>query len=158
MTLHTTTVATPAGPLVLVARGEVLVAAGFTTADALAARLGAERLMRADLGALAAVVRAYVDGELTALDDLPVEQPGGAFRQAAWKAIRAVPAGQTITYAELAAAAGSPNAVRAAGSACAVNLVAPVVPCHRVVRTGGGLGGYAYGLPVKQWLLDHERS
>jgi methylated-DNA-[protein]-cysteine S-methyltransferase len=85
-----------------------------------------------------------------------VDQPGGTFRQAAWKAMRAVPPGEVITYAELAARAGNPGAVRAAGSACAQNRVAPIVPCHRIVRTGGGLGGYYYGLPVKEWLLAHE--
>ena len=67
-----------------------------------------------------------------------------------------VPAGSTATYAELAAAAGSPAAVRAAGSACARNLLAPFVPCHRVLRTGGALGGYRYGLAVKDELLRHE--
>jgi methylated-DNA-[protein]-cysteine S-methyltransferase len=101
---------------------------------------------------------AYFDGDVTAMDVLPVEQPGGAFRQAALKVRREVPAGQVITYAELAARAGNPGAVRAAGSACAQNMVAPIVPCHRIVRTGGSLGGYYYGLSVKDWLLAHERG
>ena len=63
-----------------------------------------------------------------------------------------------LTYAELAAAAGSPRAVRAAGQAMARNPVPIVVPCHRVLRTGGGLGGYGGGLDVKRWLLDLERG
>jgi methylated-DNA-[protein]-cysteine S-methyltransferase len=92
------------------------------------------------------------------MDTLPVAQPGGAFRQAAWKVMREVPAGEVISYAELAARAGNPDAVRAAGSACATNMVAPIVPCHRIVRTGGALGGYYYGLGVKEWLLAHERG
>jgi methylated-DNA-[protein]-cysteine S-methyltransferase len=71
--------------------------------------------------------------------------------------MRRVPAGETISYTKLAAEAGNPKAVRAAGSACAQNLIAPIVPCHRVLRTDGSLGGYYYGLPAKQWLLAHER-
>jgi methylated-DNA-[protein]-cysteine S-methyltransferase len=70
--------------------------------------------------------------------------------------MRAIAPGSTATYAELAAAAGSPTAVRAAGSACARNLVAPFVPCHRVLRSGGTLGGYYYGLDAKRVLLAHE--
>ena len=64
---------------------------------------------------------------------------------------------KTVSYTELATLAGSPAAMRAAGQACARNLIIPIVPCHRVVRRDGTLGGYAYGLPVKQQLLDHER-
>jgi methylated-DNA-[protein]-cysteine S-methyltransferase len=159
MTLDATTLDTPIGPLSLLARDDVLVAAGFAPATDLAARLDDERLVgRRDLGRLSASVTAYLAGELTAIDDLPVDQPGGAFTQAAWKVMREVPAGQTLTYAELAARAGNPAAVRAAGSACARNLIAPIVPCHRIVRTGGALGGYYYGLPAKRWLLAHERG
>src|SRR5207342_3389453 len=99
---------------------------------------------------------AYVAGDLAALDAVPVRQPGGPFLQEAWRVMRQIPAGTTWTYAELAAKAGRPSAVRAAGGACAHNLVAPFVPCHRVLRTGGSLGGYYYGLDVKQWLLTHE--
>jgi len=72
--------------------------------------------------------------------------------------MRTIPAGRTWTYARLAAEAGRPTAVRAAGSGCARNLLAPIVPCHRVVRSGGGLGGYFYGLDVKRWLLQHESA
>lgn len=160
MDLRATTLPTPVGPLALLARDEVLVAAGFAPVDALAARLPdapATRPLR-DLGGLSAALQAYLGGDLAALDGLPVEQPGGAFRQAAWAAMRAVPAGRTASYAEIATAAGSPRAVRAAGSACAANLVAPVVPCHRVVRGDGSLGGYGYGLTTKRWLLGHERA
>ena len=78
--------------------------------------------------------------------------------QDAWLAMRRIAPGSTLTYAELAAAAGRPAAVRAAGSACARNLVAPFVPCHRVVRTGGTLGGYYYGLDVKSALLRTEQE
>jgi methylated-DNA-[protein]-cysteine S-methyltransferase len=159
MTIDATTLATPVGELSLLARDDVLIAAGFASVATMAGRLDDERLtVRRDLGRLSAAVSAYFDGDLRALDDLPVAQPGGDFHQAAWKVMREVAAGETITYAELAARAGNPKAIRAAGSACARNLIAPIVPCHRVLRTGGALGGYYYGLPTKQWLLTHERT
>lgn len=101
-------------------------------------------------------VSAYVDGDLAALDSVEVLQAGGAFMQDAWIALRTVSAGTTTSYTGLAALAGRPSAVRAAGSACAKNLVAPFVPCHRILRTDGSLGGYYYGLPVKAALLAHE--
>jgi methylated-DNA-[protein]-cysteine S-methyltransferase len=160
MTINATTLATPVGELTLLARDDTLVAAGFTTVEALAVRLATpaeEFVHRRDLGRLSGAVSAYLAGDPDALDDLPVSQPGGDFVQAAWKVMREVPAGTTISYAELAARAGRPQAIRAAGSACARNLVAPIVPCHRIVRTDGSLGGYYYGLATKRWLLDHER-
>jgi methylated-DNA-[protein]-cysteine S-methyltransferase len=159
MTIDATTLTTPIGELSLLARDDVLVAAGFATPESMAARLNDEPLVLCDdLGRLSAAVSAYFAGDLRALDDLPVSQPGGDFQQAAWKIMREVPPGETITYAELAARVGNPKAVRAAGSACARNLIAPIVPCHRILRTGGTLGGYYYGLPTKEWLLAHERA
>jgi methylated-DNA-[protein]-cysteine S-methyltransferase len=159
MTLEATTIKTPVGPLSLIGRDGVAVAAGFGTVEEITARLDdADVRDVRDLGRLSKAVKAYFDGDVTALDDLPVEQPGGEFFQAAWKVMRDVPAGETINYAELAERAGRPRAVRAAGSACARNLIAPIVPCHRIVRTGGTLGGYYYGLGAKQWLLAHERK
>jgi methylated-DNA-[protein]-cysteine S-methyltransferase len=158
MTIDATILTTPIGELSLLSRDDVLVAAGFAPPEAMAARLADEPLVvRRDLGRLSAALTAYFDGDLGALDDLPVSQPGGDFHQAAWKVMREVPAGETITYAELAGRVGNPRAVRAAGSACARNLIAPIVPCHRIVRTGGALGGYYYGLGAKEWLLAHER-
>jgi methylated-DNA-[protein]-cysteine S-methyltransferase len=85
-----------------------------------------------------------------------VRQPGAAFSQAAWKAMRKIAPGKTWSYSDLAEKAGSAAAVRAAGSACANNAIMLVVPCHRVVKTGGALGNYAYGVEKKQWLLSHE--
>jgi methylated-DNA-[protein]-cysteine S-methyltransferase len=159
MTLDATTISTPIGELSLLARDDVIVAAGFATPETMAARMPDEALViHDDLGRLSSALTAYFDGELTALDDLPVSQPGGDFHQAAWKVMREVSPGETITYAELASRAGNPKAVRAAGSACARNLIAPIVPCHRIVRTGGSLGGYYYGLSTKDWLLAHERG
>jgi methylated-DNA-[protein]-cysteine S-methyltransferase len=159
MTLQASTLSTPTGDLAMIARDDVIVAAGFASIEAMAARLPDEPLVvRRDLGRMSAAMTAYFGGDLQAMDDLPVEQPGGDFHQAAWKVMREVAPGETITYAELAARAGKPTAIRAAGSACARNLIAPIVPCHRILRTGGALGGYYYGLPTKEWLLAHERA
>ena len=98
----------------------------------------------------------YFAGDINALNGISVRQPGAQFSQAAWKAMRRVKAGKTISYADLADHSGSKAAVRAAGSACAKNAIALVVPCHRIVKTGGSLGNYAYGLNKKEWLLHHE--
>jgi len=87
---------------------------------------------------------------------IPLDVKGTAFQEACWKALREIPAGETRTYAQIAAAAGNPRAVRAAGSANARNNVAVLIPCHRVIRTGGDLGGYAYGLDIKRELLKRE--
>jgi methylated-DNA-[protein]-cysteine S-methyltransferase len=160
MTIEATTLTTPIGELSLLARDGAIIAAGFASIEEMAARVPDEPVVRRpDLGRLSAAVAAYFAGDVTALDDVPVDQPGGPFFNAAWTVMREIPAGETISYAELAARAGGPRAVRAAGSACARNLIAPIVPCHRVVRTGDGaqLGGYYYGLSTKQWLLAHER-
>jgi len=154
------TVPSPAGDLAVLVHDDVLVSCGFGTPDEQYARLRTSSPLRRvnDLGAFSAALSAYFAGDLTAMNDLPVHQRGGPFQQAAWKVMREIPPGTTITYTELATRAGSPRAARAAGSACAVNLIAPVVPCHRVLRGGGALGGYAYGLSRKEWLLAHERD
>jgi methylated-DNA-[protein]-cysteine S-methyltransferase len=161
---------TPAGDLNLVVRDDgTVLAAGYGPLDDLVMRwrlsgqsaTAAVEIRRVDLDALPASVvdalRRYADDEIGALDGVPVEQPGGGFYQAAWEAMRRIPPGTTVTYTELAAMAGRPAAVRAAGTACARNLVAPFVPCHRIVRTDGSLGGYAYGLEAKKALLAHEK-
>jgi methylated-DNA-[protein]-cysteine S-methyltransferase len=100
----------------------------------------------------------YFLGDIAAINGITVRQPGAPFSQAAWKAMRKVKGGKVISYADLADNAGSPAAVRAAGSACAKNAIALVVPCHRIVKTGGALGNYAYGLSKKEWLLRHENA
>lgn len=88
--------------------------------------------------------------------DLPLDVQGTAFQEAVWQALRETPAGETRTYAELAAAAGNPKAVRAAGTACGTNPVAVVVPCHRAQRSDGTMGGYAYGVDRKIALRTRE--
>ncbi len=90
--------------------------------------------------------------------DLPVDVAGTAFQQAVWAALSDIPAGETRTYGQVAAAVGRPAAVRAAGTACGDNSLAVLIPCHRVLRTDGTLGGYAYGLERKASLLDRERA
>ena len=100
----------------------------------------------------------YFAGDIDAINGISVRQPGAPFSQAAWKALRNVKGGKVLSYADLADRAGSPAAVRAAGSACAKNAIALVVPCHRIVKTGGALGNYAYGLSKKEWLLRHENA
>ena len=87
---------------------------------------------------------------------IPLDVKGTVFQEACWKALREIPPGETRTYAEIAAAAGNARAVRAAGRANARNNVAVLIPCHRVIRTGGDLGGYAYGLDIKRELLKRE--
>ena len=159
MTLHATTMATPTGDFSLVVDDGTIVAAGFCPVSDLADRLHEEVEVVDDLGPVSRAMERYFAGELTAFDDLPVQQKGTAHQQAVWKALRDIPAGEPVTYGELTARLGmAPGASRSVGTACGANLIAPIVPCHRVVRTGGGLGGYYYGLPTKQWLLDHEST
>lgn len=113
-------------------------------------------LVEGDLGAVGEAVRAYHDGDLSAIDGVPVRQRSGAFLEHAWDVLRAVPAGAPVTYTEYAAKAGRPAAVRAAASACARNAAALFVPCHRVLRSDGTLGGFRWGTDLKRNLLTHE--
>jgi methylated-DNA-[protein]-cysteine S-methyltransferase len=160
--MNTATVATPTGPLTIVEADGRVRAAGFTTDVGLLLsvvhpKLRATPRPRADLGAITRAARAYFDGDLTAIDDVPVEQhTDGEFLDHAWHILRQVKAGQPVTYTEFARLAGRPLAVRAAAAACARNAVALFVPCHRILRLDGGFGGYRWGIPVKRWLLDHE--
>ncbi|KPL67114.1 6-O-methylguanine DNA methyltransferase [Erythrobacter sp. SG61-1L] len=105
------------------------------------------------LGRVIAVVEAPGGGQ-----DIPLDVKGTAFQEAVWRELRRIPAGETRSYAEIAAAAGNPKAVRAAGGANGANNVAVLIPCHRVVRTDGSIGGYAYGTAIKQELLARERG
>lgn len=104
----------------------------------------------------AGVARAYYRGDLTAIDAVAVRQHGTALQQAGWQALRRITPGTPLTYSEFATALGNPQAVRAAASICARNAPALFVPCHRVLRSDGSLGGFAWGLEVKQRLLERE--
>jgi AraC family transcriptional regulator of adaptative response/methylated-DNA-[protein]-cysteine methyltransferase len=90
--------------------------------------------------------------------DLPLDVLGTAFQQAVWRELTRIPAGESLSYTQLAAKAGKPGAARAAGSACGANAVAVLIPCHRAKRGDGSLGGFAYGLERKRSLLDREAS
>jgi methylated-DNA-[protein]-cysteine S-methyltransferase len=105
---------------------------------------------------LAERLRAYFDGNLDALADLDLDLRGTAFQRDVWSALRRIPPGETVSYRDIAEAVGRPDATRAVGNAVGSNPVAIVVPCHRVIRTSGGLGGFGGGLDRKRWLLAHE--
>jgi len=155
------TLATPIGKLNLIADEHVLLGANLSHIKALTDSLGADDSIReiksvAKIPVLSQLIEDYFDGDISALNSIRVRQPGASFSQEAWKAMKKVKPGSVISYSDLAARAGSPAAVRAAGSACAKNAIILVVPCHRIVKTGGALGNYAYGLNKKEWLLRHE--
>ena len=157
-------VATPVGEVLLVTDGEGAVRAlDFADSEARMTRLLARHAPGALVveGRAPARVRGAVEdwfaGDLTALDGLTVRTGGTAFQRTVWAALRAIPAGETRSYGQLAAAIGSPKAVRAAGLANGQNPVAVIVPCHRVIGANGSLTGYAGGLERKRWLLEHER-
>ncbi|MFI9011366.1 methylated-DNA--[protein]-cysteine S-methyltransferase [Actinosynnema sp. NPDC053489] len=160
---HVSTVDTPISPFTAVVAPDGAVLASGWTADVddllpqVSPSLRPTTLAhRRDLGAVTKAVRAYHAGELDAIVDIPVRQRGGAFLERAWEALRAVPAGKPVSYAEHALLAGRPAAVRAAASACARNAATLFVPCHRVIRTGGAPGNFRWGADVKRWLLAHE--
>ena len=100
-------------------------------------------------------LRAYFAGELREFD-VPLALDGTEFQRKVWAALRKIPYGKTISYAELARRVGQPGAARAVGSANGRNPVGLIVPCHRVIAADGTLGGYGGGLDRKRWLLDHE--
>jgi methylated-DNA-[protein]-cysteine S-methyltransferase len=152
---------TPVGELFLVSDEHILLAAGFRNFKDLFARMDSADQKREaksvkNIPIITDLIKDYFDGDLTALGGIKVRQPGAEFSQEVWKAMRKIPVGKTWSYSDLAGRAGSPSAVRAAGTACARNLIAPIIPCHRVIKTGGALGNYGYGLEVKDWLLRHE--
>ena len=121
------------------------------------------RFPKAEIVAGGRALEDLVKGAIAAIEnpaqmpDLPLDVAGTTFQQAIWNELRRIPAGETRTYADIAAAVGKPKAVRAAGSANGANNVAVLIPCHRVIRTDGTLGGYAYGLERKEKLLNAER-
>ncbi len=103
-------------------------------------------------------IRAYLMGNIAAIDDIPVNTGGTDFQKSCWQLLRKIPAGETWTYGQMARMLGNPKAVRAVGMANSLNPVGIVVPCHRVIGANGKLTGYASGLSVKQWLLEHESA
>lgn len=154
------TVATPDGPFTIVESDGVVLASGWTgdpaaILDRLRPAARPARVVDGRSDAAGAVA-AYYAGDLAAIDAVPVRQAGTALQSAGWDALRGIAPGEPLTYTGFAAALGSPGAVRAAASICARNAAALFVPCHRVLRTGGALGGFAWGVEVKERLLARE--
>jgi len=152
---------TPIGMMQLIADEHVLLGASFGSLDTVIDSLdGIDAKQKINavkrIPVISDLIDDYFDGDIEAINSIAVRQPGAPFSQAAWKAMRKIKAGKVISYTDLASRSGSPAAVRAAGTACAKNAIVLVVPCHRVVKTGGALGNYAYGLEKKEWLLHHE--
>jgi methylated-DNA-[protein]-cysteine S-methyltransferase len=161
------TVPTPTGPFTVLATrdadGREAVLASGWTADPGELLLLVHRSLRPEsvtAGTPAALdaVEAFLAGDVTAIDPVPVRQVSGPFLTEAWGVLRTVPAGSPDSYAAFAARCGRPAAIRAAAQACARNAAALFVPCHRVLGSDGGLGGFRWGTPVKRWLLDHEAA
>ena len=159
-----TTVHSPLGCILLASTGRGLCSVKIgDTPEALVKTLSAEFSeadLRQDGKALKTEkdqVLAFLSGDAT-LAKLPLDIRGTVFQQRVWTALRQIPRGETRTYKDIASAIGAPKAVRAVGSACGANPVALVIPCHRALRTDGGLGGYAWGLERKQKLLKIERK
>lgn len=157
-----TEMSTPDGPFSLVEVEGAVVASGWTQSpEALldrihpALRPGAKDLREGEAES-AAVVDAYYRGDVAAIRHVPVRQHGTELQRAGWLALREIPAGAPLSYTEFAVALGSPRAVRAAASICARNAPALFVPCHRVLRGDGSLGGFAWGTEVKSRLLARE--
>ncbi|WP_292683683.1 methylated-DNA--[protein]-cysteine S-methyltransferase [Novosphingobium sp.] len=158
VTIHWAVVPTSLGQMLVAATGKGVCRLSFGEGrEALEARFPHAELVEG--GAEFAALLAQVIDAVEAPGDfahIPLDVKGTAFQEAVWRELRRIPPGETRTYAGLAAAAGNPRAVRAAGSANGANNVAVLIPCHRVIRTGGHLGGYAYGLEIKRKLLAKE--
>jgi AraC family transcriptional regulator of adaptative response/methylated-DNA-[protein]-cysteine methyltransferase len=118
-----------------------------------ASLIGADR----EFEQLVAKVVGFVEAPALGLD-LPLDVRGTAFQQRVWQALRKIPAGSTVSYADIAKRIGSPSSVRAVAQACAANLLAVAIPCHRVLRTDGALSGYRWGVERKRALLEREAN
>jgi methylated-DNA-[protein]-cysteine S-methyltransferase len=154
-------IASPIGQLTLVARNDLLIAVDFESEDFahrwLTRRFGPLRMEdHDDPAGAASALRAYFDGELAALDRVPVDPGGTEFQREIWSALRAIPIGTTISYSRLATRVGRPSAVRAVGAANGSNPIPVIIPCHRVIAADGTLCGYGGGIDRKRWLLAHE--
>jgi methylated-DNA-[protein]-cysteine S-methyltransferase len=158
-----TTIDSPFGPLLIAATPKGLVRVNLPaydpeeTLEELAAKVSPRVLEApARLDEARRELDLYFEGRLTEFE-LPIDwQLTGGFRGKVQRAINRIPYGQTRTYTDMARSAGNERAVRAAGTACGSNPIPIVVPCHRVLRSGGGLGGYGGGLPMKETLLKLE--
>jgi methylated-DNA-[protein]-cysteine S-methyltransferase len=143
----------PIGPLLIGATARGLRRLDFGAKEPVAA--GRSGAVAAVLGEAERQLREYFGGGRRTFD-IPLDIEGSEFQMRVWAEIAAIPYGATLTYGELAAAAGRPSAARAAGAACGANPVAIVIPCHRVVAGNRALHGFGGGLDTKAWLLRHE--
>ena len=158
-------VETPIGRVTLGATDEALVLCDFTDRPMMPAQLASVRRRIGPTGpgdsplldAAERQLHEFLAGGRAAFD-LPLDAPGSHFQERVWAELQRIPYGETITYGELAARVGVPAGSRAVGRANGSNRVAVIIPCHRVVAAGGGLGGYGGGLPAKRFLLDLERA
>lgn len=158
VTIRWTVAQTSLGPLLVAATDKGLCRVAFDeAADDLARRFPAADIVAGGSALADLAARVVAEVESPGRDtDLPLDVQGTAFQEAVWQALRAIPPGETRSYAQLAAQVGKPGAVRAAGSACGANNVAVIIPCHRVQRTDGSMGGYAYGVDRKRVLRRRE--
>lgn len=158
-TIHWAVVPTSLGDMLVAATAKGVCRLSFAEGRAaLEKRFPAAMLVEggAEFSALLEQVVAAVEAPARGFDHIPIDVKGTAFQEAVWRELRRIPPGETRSYADIAAAVGNPGAVRAAGSANGANNVAVLIPCHRVVRSDGSLGGYAYGLDIKRELLKRE--
>jgi AraC family transcriptional regulator of adaptative response/methylated-DNA-[protein]-cysteine methyltransferase len=158
VTINWAVVSTTLGPMLVAATAKGVCRLSFSEGrEQLEARFPRAELVEggAEFAALLQRVVDAVESPGTGAD-IPLDVRGTAFQQRVWTELRKIPRGETRSYAEIAAAAGNPAAVRATGSANGANNVAVLIPCHRVVRSDGSLGGYAYGLDIKRELLSRE--
>lgn len=152
------------GAIHVVANGSTLIALEFGDVEhrlmpMLRIRFGPVLLLDPvdDMKDITIAIRAYFAGDVRAIDMIETDGGGTEFQRNAWRALRAVPPGETRTYGDMATLLGRPKAARAVGSANALNPISLVVPCHRLVGSKGALVGYGGGIERKRWLLDHER-
>ncbi len=161
-TLFLSTLPSPIGTLLLITNGEQLCALDYVDYEARMMTLLRVRYKKVHLQdasppeSIAACLTDYFRGELCAIKRIPVETRGTEFQQQVWEALRTVPVGTTQTYHGLAIQLARPRGARAVGAANALNPIAIVVPCHRLVGANGSLTGYAGGIDRKRWLLQHE--
>ncbi|TAN08496.1 MAG: methylated-DNA--[protein]-cysteine S-methyltransferase [Rhodanobacteraceae bacterium] len=149
-------IATPIGPLLLVSDGEGLVELGLPERGKLAKPPADAQPSTAKLRTAARQLHEYFAGTRLQFD-LPLHPSGTAFQLEVWGALLTIPYGETASYKDIAQRIRRPRAVRAVGAANGANPLAIIVPCHRVIGSHGDLVGYGGGLPIKRWLLAHER-
>ena len=164
-TFFVETVPSPTGPMLLVTDGDEIVRS--LDWEDHAPRL--HHLLRLHYGSVGLepkqgtspvrrAIEAYYEGDLAAIDTLPVRTEGTPFQREVWAALRTIPTGETTTYGSLAVRLGRPKAMRAVGMANGSNPISIIVPCHRVIGADSTLTGYGGGIERKRWLLRHERA